>query len=119
MSAEIKGDGFYINFNPDTSQGIFGDSDGGAETALIFKDMLCGKDNFMWRGNQFYILKGNFISDYKVLIEKGASKWELKSFYDEQKKRYGSRHSSDFHDWGKDGEMRLAAQGKQEAQDEK
>jgi hypothetical protein len=29
---------FYISFNPDTSAGMFGDSDGGPETALVFKD---------------------------------------------------------------------------------
>jgi hypothetical protein len=103
---ELKGEGFSISFNPDSRDGMFGDSDGGPETALKFHDVLCGKDGHTWTGTRFFILKGDFMEDYKALIEAGESKWGLKAFYDDNRKAHGSRWSSDFHEWGKDGKRR-------------
>ena len=43
----------------------------------------------------------------RALVADGASKWTLKSqLYDEHKRAHGSRWSSDFSDWGKDGILR-------------
>lgn len=97
---------YYISYNPDTRAGAFGDKDGGPETALVFHDQPHGKDGHMWTGDAFYILKGDFRKEYEALIEAGEGRWGLKHFYDQYKKTYGSRHSTDFHDWGKDGRRR-------------
>jgi len=97
---------FSISFNPDTTIGIFGDPDGGPETSLEFFAMPCGKDGRSWTGSQFFILKGNFIKDYEKLIAAGEDRSGLRAFYDKHKKTHGSRWSSDFHTWGKDGKLR-------------
>lgn len=100
---------FSISFNPDTRQGMCGDADGGPETALIFHDMPCGKDGHMWTGNHFYILKGDFRAEYDAVIAAGDSRWTLKSdVYDRFKQEHGSRWSTDFHQWGRDGIVRDA-----------
>ena len=99
-------DEFKITFNPDTRQGMFGDDDGGPETGLVMFDQPCGKDGHAWVGKKFFLLKGDFREDYRAITEAGGGAWACKRFYDEQKVRYGSRWSSDFHDWGKDGECR-------------
>lgn len=108
MTEQIEGKGYLINFNADSSEGFFGDPDGGPETALCLRDMPCAKDGHMWTGNQYFILKGDWMDDYRALVAEGASRWTLKSqIYDEHKKAHGSRWSSDFGDWGKDGILRV------------
>lgn len=97
---------FYISYNPDTRAGAFGDSDGGEETALVFEEFPHGKDGHSWTGKAFFILKGDFRKDYAAIIADKGGRWDLKQFYDSQKHRYGSRHSTDFHQWGKDGIVR-------------
>lgn len=101
--------GYSINFNPDTSAGPFGDQDGGPETALVMHDMPCAKDGHPWTGDQFFILKGDWRREY-AKIEKSwpnghEFRFELKRLYDRRKGKYGSRWSSDFHEWGADGQM--------------
>lgn len=108
--AEITGDGFYVSFNPDTRGGMFGDADGGTETALVLLDQPCGKDGHLWTGSRFFILKGDFRDEYRELVAGGADTWALKAFYDDKKKLYGSRWSSDFQDWGRDGKRRPSRQ---------
>lgn len=107
MTDKIEGDGFMVSFNPDSSQGMFGDPDGGPETALVLRDMPCAKDGHMWTGNHYLILKGNWMADYAMLVRDGQSKWGLQSFYREQREAHGSRWSTDFHEWGKDGVLRV------------
>jgi Golgi nucleoside diphosphatase len=85
MSDEKKPD-YAISFNPDTRQGMFGDADGGPETALVFHNMPCAKDGHMWTGDHFYLLKGDFRNDYNKLIADGEDRWGLKSFYDERRR---------------------------------
>ncbi len=111
----IVGDGYEINFNPDTTQGVFGDEDGGPETCLIMLDMPCGKDGRLWKGRQSFILKGNWMPDYRALVDVGASKWSLHSFYREHRAQHGSRWSYDFHEWGKDGVVREDANAAERA----
>lgn len=103
---EKKKENYSISFNPDTRSGMFGDADGGPETALVFHDMPCAKDGHMWAGDHFYLLKGDFRVDYDRLIASGEGRWGLKSFYDRNRKKHGSRWSTDFHDWGTDGKRR-------------
>lgn len=107
MTTKNDAPDYFINFNPDTRQGMFGDADGWAETALVFSDLPCAKDGHSWTGDQFYILKGDFRPEYDAVLEGGGGRWSLKvEVYDKFKKQHGSRWSSDFHEWGRDGTRR-------------
>ena len=97
---------FEISFNPNTSAEPLGDADGGPETALVMFDQPCAKDGHVWIGKKFYLLRGDFRAEYERIIAGGGDASDCKSFYDEQKKEYGSRWSSDFHEWGTDGTVR-------------
>jgi hypothetical protein len=97
---------FEISFNPNTAAETLDNADGGPETALVLFDQACAKDGHIWVGRKFYVLKGDFRADYEKIIDGGGDGLDCKSFYDEQKKEYGSRWSSDFHEWGTDGRVR-------------
>lgn len=104
--------GFAISYNPDTrEQGVMSDgADGGEETAIVIENYPHGFDGHMWHGPAYFILKGDFRAAYRRVVRlagKNVSCWDVKRYYDKKKKRYGSRHSTDFRDWGKDGERKL------------
>lgn len=97
---------FEISFHPNTEAEPLGDGDGCPETALVMFEQPCAKDGHIWIGKKFYILKGDFRAEYEQIISGGGDGWDCKTLYDEQKKEYGSRWSSDFHEWGTDGRVR-------------
>lgn len=99
----LRGDDFCISYNSDTRRDMFGDADGGEETALIFEKWPHGKDGHTWDGDAFYILKGDWTKQYAKIIKDGGGRWDLKEFYRKRCKRYGSRWSTDFNEWGTDG----------------
>jgi hypothetical protein len=107
----VQKEDFRISFNPDTSQGMFGDSDGGPETALVFENMPCGKDGHTWTGDRFYLLKGDFRPEYAAALQEfGDYRWTIKTeVFDKFRDAHGSRWSSDFNEWGKDGILRPLA----------
>jgi len=82
------------------------DADGGPETTLVVFDQPCAKDGHIWIGKKFYVLKGDFRADYEQIIAKGGGASACKRLFDEQKSEFGSRWSSDFHEWGTDGRVR-------------
>ena len=100
--------GFEISFNPNSTAESQTDALGGPETALVMFDQPCSKDGHIWVGKKFYILKGDFRSEYENIVGGGGCGWDCKRFYDTQKKAYGSRWSSDFHEWGTDGRVRTS-----------
>lgn len=118
---------FAISYNPDTRQVspthpmavLGGDGeDGGEETAIVVEDYPHGMDGHIWNGTAYFILKGDFRKDYlRIAKENGdlLSFWDCKYFYDDMKKKYGSRHSTDFRDWGRDGIRRTRARRAKEA----
>ena len=95
---------FEISFNPNNEPTW--DADGGPETTLVVFDQPCAKDGHIWIGKKFYVLKGDFRAEYEKIIADGGDGSDCKSFFDEQKIEYGSRWSSDFHEWGTDGRVR-------------
>lgn len=97
---------FEISFNPNTTDDPQGDADGGPETALVVFEQPCAKDGHIWIGKKFYILKGDFRAEYEKIISGGGDESDCKRFYDDRKNEYGSRWSSDFHEWGTDGRVR-------------
>jgi len=110
---------FAISYNPDTGyvsptnpMAVMGGDppdEAGEETAIVVEDYPCGKDGRMWTGTAYFILKGDFRREYKRIAKEHGdllSVWDCKHYYDRMKKRYGSRHSSDFHQWGTDGKRR-------------
>ena len=69
----LRGDGFFISFNPDPSASmlgsIFGSDDGGPETALCYE-------------GEYYILNGDYRDAYERLLPQGYD--ACKRFYDQQ-----------------------------------
>jgi hypothetical protein len=98
-------DNWSINYNPDSSKGLFGDRDGGPETALIIEEWPHGKDGKFWQGPAYFILKGDFREDY-ARLPKPSTAFDMKRLYDEMKRKHGARWSTDFHEWGRDGKVR-------------
>jgi hypothetical protein len=97
---------FEISFNPNTAASPLSNAYDSPETALILFEQPCAKDGHIWIGKKFYVLKGDFRAEYEKIIAGGGDGSDCKRFYDDQKKKYGSRWSSDFHEWGTDGKVR-------------
>jgi len=92
----LRGNGFYVSYNPDTQRSIMGKTldgilnffhsiqglkeGGGEETALV-------------KGNNFYILKGDFRKEYERLVSKGFK--ACYKFYLKKKKKFWSPFSTD------------------------
>lgn len=91
----LEGDGFYISYNPDTSDShmltglgnmIGADLDDGEETALVKK----GDPNI------YSILTGDFRDDYEKLVDKGYD--ACYEFFQSQKAEHGNNWSTNEED---------------------
>ena len=100
-----KGKGFAVSYNPIAGYGI--EEKTQEETALILNDFPHGMDGHSWTGTAYFILKGDFREEYKALVNEGRTGLGmLYGFYRQHRQKYGSRWSTDFHEWGKDGRKR-------------
>lgn len=68
----LEGDGFYISYNPDTSNVLmgFGAGEGSGEETALCHD------------GKYFILNGDYREDYEKLIDQGYE--ACKKFYDER-----------------------------------
>ena len=86
----LQFDGFYISYNPDTTEGHrFTDlgntllAIGGSKEKL--KD---GEETALIKENEFYILNGDFRNEYEHISEKGFMECYL--FFKSKEEKFGS-----------------------------
>lgn len=89
----LRGNGFYISYNPSTNVGVLktfndiGNLLGIGERANV-ETALCVKNKKKITGTEFFILNGDFRKEYEKLLPKGVK--ACKAFFNSKKKKHAS-----------------------------